>query len=300
MLTGPQKKNLAAVRALISKTDQALVEQGFELLVSLNDPAIALQLGSGIELKYGRLDASGCEELKKRVKPHFRDMAAIYLAKQLGLLDGLSSLKLQGMELSSLKPLVGATALQRLEFYNVRKITDLSPLARLPLLIQLDLGYSELTDISTLADCKRLEVLVLKGNKLESLSSLERFSNLTTLNLDNTAIASIEALTKLPRLSSLSLMGCWSLKDYGPLEKLKGLTSLKLTASSIAELSLLSGMTELGILHLNNCYKITDLRPLQGLKKLRELNLQGCTGLGADIPKELLSGERVRELLDRL
>ncbi len=84
-------------------------------------------------------------------------------------------------------------------------VTDVSGLAGLVNLSELDLGYNILSSLSGLEGLTNLTWLSLDGNKLDSLSGLEGLINLTWLCLDSNKLGSLSGLEGLVNLRHLSL-----------------------------------------------------------------------------------------------
>ena len=110
-----------------------------------------------------------------------------------------------------------------LKIKNAEKLTDISALASLKNLNELDLyGCDELTDISALSSLKNLNDLIL-GNceKLTDISALSSLMNLNELYLSNCEeLTDISALASLKNLKTLGLDYCEKLTDIDVLKSL--------------------------------------------------------------------------------
>jgi len=153
----------------------------------------------------------------------------------------------------------------RLGLGNNKEVTDLSPLAGMPL-VELDLGRTPVTDLSPLT-----------GMPLRSL----------TLPLCK-SITDLSPLKGMP-LEFLYLSGCKNVVDLRPLKGMP-LKRLSLRSTEVADLTPLAGMA-LVALDLCGCAGITDLialkgMPLQGAlsragvgRNSYGLSLIGCSGI---------------------
>lgn len=105
---------------------------------------------------------------------------------------------------------------------------DFSPLAKMPNITSLDL--SELfciDDISTLACLVQLTDLDLSFNDIEDISPLANLIRLTSLNISGNNIKDISPLATLTELKSLNLGFNFEIEDYSPLELLHKLKNVE-------------------------------------------------------------------------
>lgn len=193
-------------------------------------------------------------------------------------------------------------------------ISDLSLLADMPNLRTLYLCDQRITDLTPLAELP-LEVLYLGGNPLGDLAPLQGLSRLRELNLDNTNPASLAPLAELPvQTLSLNMVHVrdedWSVLEemdqvmtlqirnaptealaYLPqmdallelclegypgadltLLKLPRLEVLQMIGGSLTDLTGIEQLEQLGTLNLTNC-NVTDLSPLSAAPRLFSLCL---------------------------
>ena len=75
-------------------------------------------------------------------------------------------------------------------------MSDLSPLAKLKSLKELDLRHTQVSDLSPLAELKNLEHLVLNDTQVSDLSALVELNNLRTLYLENTQVRDLSPLAE--------------------------------------------------------------------------------------------------------
>jgi len=108
--------------------------------------------------------------------------------------------------IADISPLAGLANLEDLDLaWN--EISDISPLAGLGNLEYLDLDENEISDISPLAGLANLEDLDLSWNEISDISPLAGLANLTWLRLDENQIAEIAALSQMRNLRMLCLHG---------------------------------------------------------------------------------------------
>jgi hypothetical protein len=96
-------------------------------------------------------------------------------------------------------------------FTNV--LTDISRLADMPSLKNLDLSYNPLTDISALSGLTSLTSLNLSADGLSDITALSGLTSLTSLNLSLNRLSNIEALSGLTSLTSLDLSNSFDCED---------------------------------------------------------------------------------------
>ena len=120
-------------------------------------------------------------------------------------------------------------------------VIDLSPLATLTSLINLNVGGNQIVDLRPLLNLTNLTELSLWNNQVTDVSSLGSLTSLTHLNLASNRV-----------------------NDLSPLANLRGLEKLDLFANEVENVVPLAGLTELRTLLLKE-NPIKDLMPLAGL-----------------------------------
>ena len=173
--------------------------------------------------------------------------------------------------ISDISPLAGLTSLIELNLWH-NQISDISPLASLTSLIELTLGSNEIGDISLLASLTNLTLLDLGYNQIGDISPLANLTSLTSLSLSDNQISDISPLANLTSLTELDL-GANQISDISPLAKLTSLIELTLGSNEIGDISLLASLTNLRSLDLSLNHIIRDISPLAGLTSLTELDL---------------------------
>ncbi|MBK7849361.1 MAG: SUMF1/EgtB/PvdO family nonheme iron enzyme [Zoogloea sp.] len=107
------------------------------------------------------------------------------------------------------------------------QLADLSPLAGMVGLKELDLSHTAVSDLSPLAGLGRLEALDLGNTAVRSLAPLARLGALRRLDLSNTAVDDVTPLAVLSQLEELDLSRT-RVRDPSSLAKLPALRHLAL------------------------------------------------------------------------
>ena len=149
-------------------------------------------------------------------------------------------------------------------------ISDVSPLAALTQLTELDLGGTYVSDVSPLAALTQLTELHL-GGPASDVSPLAALTQLTYLNLGYTAVSDVSPLAALTQLTRLDLGGTY-VSDVSPLAALTQLTRLDLGGTYVSDVSPLAALTQLTRLDLGSPV-VSDVSPLANLTQLTYLSL---------------------------
>ncbi len=180
-------------RALLKSARSEEIRQGFELLEAIEEPRIVAAFASGVSIDAdGRLVFSASAEQRSYLRrPKTRERVALGLLRLSGQLD----------------------AVQRIDLGPDSRLTDLSPFAGLPALIELHLGnvpWAVSVDLSPLVSLPRLEALTLRRfARLTDLSPLAEIQTLRWLDLASCSrIEDLSPLAELPALRWLCLEGC--------------------------------------------------------------------------------------------
>ena len=88
-----------------------------------------------------------------------------------------------------------------------RDVEDVSYLADLPTIEDLNLSGTKVYDLSPLAGLTRLKRLLLLATPVRDISPLSDLTELESLSLENTQVADVTPLAKLVNLHDLSLAG---------------------------------------------------------------------------------------------
>ena len=143
----------------------------------------------------------------------------------------LEIIDLQGYkQINTLEPLKGLNNLRKLwlegDFDGVSSIEDLTPIAQMTNLEELNIGKSLVKDISPIAGLVNLKKLELFGTQVKDISAISELTNLEFLDCSDTQIKDLSPISNLENLKALYL-------NHTPLKSLKGLGNLK----NIEELS---------------------------------------------------------------
>ena len=130
-------------------------------------------------------------------------------------------------------------------FVNSSSVSDLSPLAGLTHLEELDFWAISVSDISPLAGLTNLKNLGLVGNNISDVSVLAGLTNLESLFIDDNPISDISVLAKLTNLTRLGLDST-TISDLSPLAGVTNLSWMRLNHNLISDLSPLVANTGLG------------------------------------------------------
>ena len=215
--------------------------------------------------------------------PNLRAAIESHLGKATGAsitvadMETLTSLIARNANISNLTGLEHATNLGSLDLGwgsgtgNSNRVSNLSPLAELTNLRDLNLAANSLSNLSPLAGLTNLTRLVLDNNSISNLLPLAGLTNLTELVLYNNSISNVSSLSRLTNLTKLNLWGN-ELSDISPLTGLTSLTSLHLWANKLSNVAPLSGLTNLEFLSLRDNL-VSDISPLARLTNLTHLQL---------------------------
>jgi Leucine-rich repeat (LRR) protein len=186
----------------------------------------------------------------------------------------LQRLTLTAVTVQSLTPLE-KTSIQNLTFSDVRGITDLAPIARMPHVEELSLRGPLPPTLASLGG-GHLRRFTVNSLSLKTLDGIERIGGLELLSLE--ACGAISDLSPLGRLAGLKELDLtWMPLPANPTLP-PNLTTLALVSDHVTDISFLREETGLTILSLNN-NDIRDLSPLAALKDLQLLSLDRNSNL---------------------
>lgn len=188
-------------------------------------------------------------------------------------LSGLERLRITSDEDTlDLKPLAWLSNLRQLRLdLTTGQVADLTPLAGLHNLEQLDLTAVQVEDLTPLAGLRKLQVLELMGTRVVDLKPLAGLANLERLDLRSTQVVDLEPLAGLTNLRRLNLRST-RVVDLEPLAELHSLRRLDLGGAPVVDLRALAGLHNLRQLNLEGT-RVVDLKPLTGLHNLSRLML---------------------------
>ena len=156
---------------------------------------------------------------------------------------------------------------------DYQQITDLSPLANLPL-EYLSLTGNQVSNLDPLSGLTELQVLDLGENPVHSAEVLAGLTALQDVTLEATGIATVEVFEG-SAIQSLNVRSTW-ITDFSPLESCSNLSRLIIGELPSDVVETLTGLTNLEELRLYSTPGV-DLSYFVGFQKLRDLDLYGST-----------------------
>ncbi|KEG06753.1 putative leucine-rich repeat protein [Trypanosoma grayi] len=219
------------------------------------------------------VDLSGCEGLK--------------IVGSLGRLPALRELDLGCTAITDgcLQGLNASCSLVRIALQHCRHLTDVSPLASIETLEEVDLSGCE--GVRTVDALGRLPVLreldlrctAITDSELQGLSASRSLVKIVLPDCRH--LTDVSPLASIKTLEGLILSGCEGVRTVGALGRLPALRELDLGCTAITdeELQGLSASHRLMKIVLCNCKHLTDVSPLASIKTLEEVDLSGCEGV---------------------
>ena len=156
---------------------------------------------------------------------------------------------------------------------DYQQITDLSPLANLPL-EYLSLAGNQISNLDPLSGLTGLQVLDLGENPVHSAEVLAGLTALQDVTLEATGITTVEVFEG-SAIQSLNVRSTW-ITDFSPLESCSSLSHLIVGELPSGAVETLAGLTNLVELRLYSTPGV-DLSCFAGFQKLRDLDLYGST-----------------------
>ena len=127
--------------------------------------------------------------------------------------DGISDIR-------SLKTLVNLT---QLDVSGNHEIEDVSAIANMKQLKQLNLSGNRVKDISAVEGLTELEFVAIADNQIEGLPDLSKLVNVYSLDASHNSLTDISEIAGLKGLKELNLTGNKGITDYKPLARLLSL-----------------------------------------------------------------------------
>lgn len=169
----------------------------------------------------------------------------------------------------------GLSKLKTLDLRFDKQVTDLSPLANLKNLEELNIWGTGVSDLSPLAGLEKLKFINARMTKITDLSSVVKIKNLTAIDLLRTEVSDISPLAKMEKMTEIMLCTT-KVEDLSPLYPIaKRITYLDLCNTPFRKFEDLKQFTNLDTLKLWGL-PLGKLDFLSGLKKLEELDLSGA------------------------
>lgn len=197
-------------------------------------------------------------------------------------LINLVDLNLSGNQnLDDLFPLSSLVNLKQLNISDVRNIDiNLSPLAKLTNLTNLDASKNNVINIDSLAELKLLEILKLNNTNLNQLFDFSQLTKLIELDLSYNNLIELKTLAKATELIKLNLTHNTKLTALTGLEELTKLSILEAEIlRELTDISALKTLNNLKYLNLYNAEKLVSVAALKYSHKLTELSLNSMSSL---------------------
>jgi Leucine-rich repeat (LRR) protein len=166
---------------------------------------------------------------------------------------------------------------------NFSRISDISPLAGLTNLTELQLSGNNISDLTPLAGLKNINELALHHNNISDLSPISDLTDLTYLQLYNNNISDITPLSNLIDVRWLYL-GENNITDISSLESMTDMRELGLGNNLISNIYPLAGLIKIGLPKSSGGYSgglwlennnISDISALTGLINSTRMSLWG-------------------------
>ena len=134
---------------------------------------------------------------------------------------------------------------------SLSKVTDLTPINRLPNLEMLALGNRKDLDLSVLKENVNLKALFLHGSSVTDFNPIGNLTSVQILDLTESNVSDLNWITNLKNLRELILIGT-QVNEIAPLKDLKKLQDLTLIGTLIDDVAPLRNMQSLKELYLQN------------------------------------------------
>ncbi len=151
-------------------------------------------------------------------------------------------------------------------------VSDVSALADIPKLKDLDLSNTSVVDLQPLSKSNRLQRLGLFNSLVTDLSPLSTVTQLEELRLGSSpGVASIDALSSLTKLKSLDLART-EISSIAALKTLVALEELDVSGTKVTDIGVVRSLSALKRLDISMT-KVADLSPLRSAKNLTALDV---------------------------
>jgi len=183
----------------------------------------------------------------------------------------LQTLTLQNLIIVNLEPVGEIHTLMDLRIIST-PVADLSPLVGLPALLYLTINRS-VEDISTLAGISSLRNVNLDENLISDLSALQSAIDITRISVNYNRLENLNGLESLVNLTNVSASNN-QISDISALSELEKLTVVDINDNSVSDISALYTVSTLREFYAAN-NNLDDLTPLTGSRALTTLNING-------------------------
>ena len=182
-----------------------------------------------------------------------------------------SRLDLRDNQISDISLIAGLTELRELEI-NRNTISDISPVRGLTNLTLLAFKGNQISDISPIAGLINLRGLYISDNPISDISPVRGLTNLTRLYMGDTLVSDISPVRGLINLTHFNVHETL-VSDLSPVTKLINLEVLGFEGDNVSDLSPVAGLINLKRIDASWGSSISDLSPLAGLTKLEEIHI---------------------------
>lgn len=210
---------------------------------------------------------------------YFTNLNALTLSDTLGTdfsflrqMPALRALDLSGCLLSS-EQLSTVCTCRTLEVLRLSGcgLSNITPIADLPALRELDLSDNSINNLTPLAGCTTLETLDLHQNALTSLSSLTMLTGLKKLDVSRNALQSIAPLTNCPLLEELDI-SYNKLTDISAVGTMTELRVFDASDNTIEDVSMLSVCKKLRLFAMRDNL-LTSIDFMDGFREICEIDI---------------------------
>jgi len=220
---------------------------------------------------------------------------AIESLEGISQLTELETLSLHGTKISSFNGVEGLGNLNNLRAGNVSTLTDISAIADMSQLTNLDVYNTSVADLDVLANLINLTELGTTGTLITDYSVLAQFQQLTWLGLNNSVndlspyaglvkldflvitstLIDYDQLAAFPQLANLVLID----NSFSDLTKLSSIATqlsyLTVDSSSLINLQNINAFTNLSTLFLSDSPQLENISGIGQLSLLKTLSLSG-------------------------
>ncbi|HPH15532.1 MAG TPA: hypothetical protein PK029_00045 [Bacteroidales bacterium] len=165
---------------------------------------------------------------------------------------------------------------------NITSIENLSSLESLKMR-NITSSYTQAIDVTPLAKITSLKELDVLGTVITNIQALSTLVNLEKVNVTDSKISSIDFLQNTPLLKELVLAGSnHTFVNYEPIQNLKKLRVLDIqrnTQATDVAIAQLQNLQELRELDISDCNGITSIKFIAQSTKLTEFNAANCKNI---------------------
>lgn len=185
-------------------------------------------------------------------------------------------------DLSDLKDLNGLTTLiiSQTPISGLTTV-NISPLASLTTLRELNLGMSKVTDLRPIASLTKLHTLNLIDIPARDLSPLANLTSIQSLDIRGSGATDMSPLAGMNELRELGVDGKQTI-DLRKLSQIQSLTTLRIIDQRNVDLSAVGSLLNLESIFIWGPPKL-DLSPLRLLPNVKQLTIQGLSMGGVSI-----------------